>query len=98
MNAKKAKALRRYIRSTGATKVELDRPRTSAINHKNPITGQSVVYDLPLTARYADSSFQRLYRTAKRSLRAMPVWVMNARANAIAQGREHSERPSGAEG
>lgn len=90
MNAKKAKAVRLYIRSTGATKVDLDRPRSSAVSHKNPVTGQSIVYDLPLTATYPQSSFQRIYRTAKRALRKVPASVLNARAhlNFAAMGGE----------
>lgn len=81
MNQKKAKAIRRYVRSIGVVLAELPRKRSDAIGHTNPVTGQRVVYDLPLTARYPATSFQAAYTVAKRALRTVGVGIINARAN-----------------
>jgi len=80
MNAKKAKAIRRYVRSTGATKAELTRPRSGVISHTDPITRQEFRYDLPLTASYPQDSFQRAYSLAKRLLGNVRTDIINARA------------------
>ena len=80
MNAKKAKAIRRYIRSTGATLAELPRPRSDVTSHTYQITRQEFRYDLPLTARYPEKSFQRVYSLAKRHLRSVRTAIINARA------------------
>ena len=82
MNAKKAKAIRRYVRSLGRTKAELPAPRSSAIGYKDPVTGKDIVYDLPLTARYPGNSFQHVYTLAKRTLRNVRTGIINMHAQA----------------
>lgn len=80
MNQKKAKAIRRYVRSLGLTKAELNRPRSGVTGYTDPVTRQEVRYDLPLTARYPDKSFQHAYRMAKRLLAGIRTAVINDRA------------------
>lgn len=87
MNAKKAKAIRRYVRSLGKVKADLPRERTGAIRMPNPITGEAVVYDLPVKARYPSGSFQCVYKLAKRALRQVRVGAINDRAAIQAYGR-----------
>lgn len=86
MNAKKAKAIRRYVRSLGATKAKLPRPRSGVISHTDPITRQEFRYDLPLTACYPQDSFQRVYSAAKRMLRDIPAGQINFKAGLRAAG------------
>jgi hypothetical protein len=69
MNQKKAKAIRRVVRSVGKVKVELERPRSGVLGYTDPVTRRSYSYDLPLTARYPAGSFRRVYKNMKRGLR-----------------------------
>ena len=81
MNAKKSKAIRRFVLSLGHSLAKLPAPRTGSIAHKNPVTGENFVYDLPMTARYPAQSFQRVYSAAKRAFRRVPLAILNENAN-----------------
>lgn len=80
MNEKKAKAIRRYVRSTGLTNADFP------LHHYNGNKKMVAANDLTsilggiITARYKDRSFQRAYSLAKRHLRSVRVAVINARA------------------
>lgn len=80
MNQKKCKAIRRFVRSLGHVKAKLPSPRTDVIGWTDPVSGRVVRYDLPMTASYPRASFQRIYRTGKRTLRGVRVAVIRARA------------------
>lgn len=81
MNQKKSKAIRRYVRSLGHTIADLPRPRTGVIHETDPVTRAEYSYDLPMTARYKATSFQRTVAVAKRTLRGVRTAVINARAD-----------------
>lgn len=101
MNAKKAKAIRRYVRSLGHVKAQFP------LHHINLMGNKLVPHDHHTAgfggiaiAKYPATSFQHIYRLAKRTARVVPIAVLNARAAlnlaaGIGEGRQVPYHRSG---